>query len=130
MNIVALFGESQKGAFRTAYLCENITQLSEYVGEPPSAESRGLSLAIQTLLFQHAVLFFRVREEGFSVEDYLCGLNLLEREAALPKISALCLPGVGSTDILELSTSVCMLHKSILMITERDLYDYLTSIPS
>lgn len=124
---VALFGEAEKGEFRTAYLCQNLVQLLDFFGEPPP-DSQGLAFAIQALLFQRGVIFFRVHEEGFSVQDYLKGFELLENKEGIPGISALCLPGVGNKEIIEATTPICTTHRSCLIITEKDLYDYLTYI--
>lgn len=127
MYTIALFGESQKGAFQTAYLCKNLEQLSMYLGEPPSNDSQGLPFAIQALMHERSVVFFRVKEEGFSFQDYLSGLNFLVKKKDIPLISAICLPGVGNSQILEATTPVCDLHKSFLILNQKDLYDYLTS---
>lgn len=126
---VALFGEANRGEFRTAYYCKSLDQLSDLLGEPPSSESKGLYFAVQALLFQREVIYFRVHEEGFSIQDYLSGLNLLENKNALPHISALCLPGVGSEEIIEATSPICSLYKSFLILTEKDLYDFLTNRP-
>ncbi len=127
MHIIALFGEAQKGEYKTAYYCKSLVQLSDFLGEPPTKESQGLQFAIQALLYERGVVFFRVREEGFSANDYLFGLNFLENKGLFPDISALCLPGVGNAEIIEGTGPVCELHSSILIFTERDLYDYLTN---
>ncbi len=126
-HIVALFGEAEKGGFRTAHFCQNLVDLAHKLGEPPSRDSKGIELAVQAILYQRDVIFFRVHEEGFSIQDYLQGLQFLEDRKLTPRISAVCLPGVGSVEILEATTSVCTLHQSFLILTERDLYDYLTS---
>lgn len=127
MHTIALFGEAQKGEFQTAYFCKNLAQLSDFLGEPPTEECLGLQFAIQALLYEQGVIFFRVREEGFSANDYLFGLNFLINKDLFPSISALCLPGVGDATIIEETTPICEMHKSILIVTEKDLYDYLTS---
>lgn len=124
---IALFGESQKGEFHRAYYCSSLAQLSDMVGEPPSEEARGLHLAIQSILYQYPVIFFRVQEEGFSSSDYFRGLQLLEQKEKLPKIAAVCLPGVGNAEIIGATDPICLLHNSFLILTEKDLYDYLTS---
>lgn len=123
---VALFGEAEKGNFFQGYYCKSLADLSDSVGEPPSSESQGLYFAIQALLFQYQVLFFRVHEEGFSVNDYLKGLTLLERAENLPSLSALCMPGVGNSEIIQATTPICESHNSFLIITEKDFYDYFT----
>lgn len=127
MHTIALFGEAQKGEFETAYFCKTLAQLSDFLGEPPSKECLGLQFAIQALLFERGVVFFRVREEGYSAREYRFGLNFLVNKELFPSISAVCLPGVGDAEIIEETAPICALHKSILIVTERDLYDYLTS---
>lgn len=124
---VALFGEAQKGLFKTAYLCQDLADLAQYLGEPPSSEAQGLQFAVQTLLYNCPVIFFRVHEEGFSEEDYLFGLNFLKEKKKFPQITAVGLPGVGDRQIIQASEPICALHNSLLILTESDLYDYLTS---
>lgn len=125
-HTIALFGEAERGEFSKAYYCTKLEQLSDMFGEPPSQDAKGLQFAVQALLYHHHVIFFRVREEGFSIPDYLTGLHLLERKDHFPALSAICLPGVGSNEIIEASTSICTTYKTFLIITESDLYDYLT----
>lgn len=123
---IALFGEAGRGEFRTAYYCRTLDQLAEHLGEPPSADSKGLDFAIQALLYKRGVVYFRVHEEGFSIQDYLSGLNSLEKKELFPTISAICLPGVGSAEIIQATDPVCSIYQSFLILTEKDLYDYLT----
>ena len=123
---VALFGEAEKGEFQTAYYCETLAQLSDFFGEPPSGDCKGLPFAVQTLLYERGVVYFRVHEEGFSIHDYLSGLNFLENKEIFPDITAIGLPGVGNAEIIKATTPICDLHKSFLILNERDLYDYLT----
>ncbi|MFT4552975.1 MAG: hypothetical protein ACI9S8_001607 [Chlamydiales bacterium] len=123
---VALFGESEKGEYRTAYFCQTLTQLAENLGHPP-IESQGLHLAVQTLLFRRNLIFFRVKEEGFSVQDYLLGLRFLENNQFVSNLAAICLPGVGDADIIEATEPVCDAHSSFLICSESDLYDFLTA---
>lgn len=125
-HTIALFGEAEKGKYRTAYYCRSMAELAEHFGEPPSEEAKGLHFAIQALLYNRGVIFFRVHEEGFSSQDYLQGLNLLEKKDQIPRLSALCLPGVGSGEIIEATTPIISIHQSFLIFSESDLYDYLT----
>lgn len=122
---VALFGEAEKGNFQTAYFCQTLPQLLEYFGNPPP-ESLGLYFATQAILYERNLIFFRVKEEGYSYQDYLRGLELLEKQTLKPEIAAVCLPGVGSNEILDAMTPYCKSHRSILITTQGDLYDYLT----
>lgn len=125
--VVATFGEAEKGTSPPAGLCYTLADLVETFGNPPQ-ESLGLQFAIQALLYERAILFFRVQEEGFSVHDYLAGLRYLNNQTSFTHVSALCLPGVGDSQIIHASSQFCHQHNSLLIMTEADLYDYLTSI--
>lgn len=124
-HTIALFGEAEKGEFRYGYFCKNLVELSEHLGEPPSDESKGLAFAVQALLFNRGVIFFRVHEEGFSLQDYYNGFQLLEHKKETFPLSAICLPGVGNSEIIEATAPLCEVHRSFLILTEKDLYDYL-----
>lgn len=123
-NIV-LFGESEKGEFQKAYFLKNLTQLVDFLGNPPP-NSFGLYFAVQALLYQRNILFFRVREEGYSYPDYLEGLRVLESQEIIPEVAALCLPGVGDIQIIHAMIPYCKSHHSFILTSEYDLYDYLT----
>jgi len=123
-HIVALFGESEKGQFKKAYVLHELPQLIDLLGNPPG-ESEGLFFAIQALLYNREIIFFRVQEEGFSRSDYMLGFKHLE---TMPRINALCLPGVGDAEILEASRRLCEIQKSHIISTQKDLFDYLTSV--
>jgi hypothetical protein len=121
---MALFGEAEKGDFHTPYYCKNLPQLAHHLGNPPS-DSMGLYYAIQALMYERNVIFFRVKEEGFSVQDYFSGLRILEKEKLISEIAAIAIPGVGSHEIIEAVTPLCIVHKNIMIVSEPDLYDYL-----
>lgn len=123
---VALFGEAERGEFQTAYFCEELTQLDEYFGNPP-LESSGLFYAVQALLFKRKLIYIRVAEEGFSVQDYLKGFKLLEKQELIPHIDAICTPGVANQEIFNAIKPLCDLHHCILITNEADFYDYLTN---
>lgn len=123
---IAVFGEAEKGKFRTAYFCENLTQLDEYFGNPPP-QSKGLYYAVQALLFNRNLIFFRVPEEGYSTQDYLTGLKLLEEQRLITHVDAICTPGVGNDEIINAILPICNHYHGIMITTESDLYDYLTS---
>lgn len=127
VQTVALFGEAEKGHFSTAYLCQSLHELQDHFGNPPE-DSSGLHCAVQILLYQRQILFFRVRQEGFSREDYFHGLDLLSHESNMPNLSAICLPGVGDALIIEASGQVCSSHHGVLILQERDLFDYLSHL--
>ena len=125
---VFLFGEAEKGDYCTPHLCRSLPQLADTFGNPPE-ETLGLFFAIQTLLFNKDIVFFRVKEEGFSLTDYRKGLRLLQVKEAIPLLSAIYIPGIGDTELIQEVSDVCHIHKSLLVITQKDLYDYLTSLP-
>lgn len=123
---MALFGEAEKGDFHTAYYCRSLADLAEHMGQPPH-DSKGLYYAVQALLWQRELLFLRVQEEGYSVEDYLEGLRLLQSQKIITDLGAICLPGVGDGEIIDASVPLCDRFHSILIVTEADFYDYLTT---
>jgi len=121
---MVMFGEAERGEFRTAYYCKTLPELVQYLGNPPP-ESRGLHFAVQALLYERDLVFFRVKEEGFSSQDYFWGLHLLENQETISQIDAICIPGVGDAEIINALTPLCFIHHSILVLTEADLCDYL-----
>lgn len=124
---VFLFGEAEKGEFCTPLYCRNLVSLLERLGNPPQ-ESQGIYYAVQTLLYQRELVFFRVREEGFSADDYLCGMKLLKNQDIDYTFDAIYMPGVGNKEIIDAAIPICRDYKSLLVITEKDLYDYLTQV--
>lgn len=122
---VFLFGEAEKGEFCTPLFCHSLPQLAETLGNPPE-ESQGILYAVQAILYERELIFFRVKEEGFSIQDYQQGLKLLKNRAATFEIAAICMPGVGDVEILKATSPICHLHKSFLIVNEKDLYDFLT----
>ncbi len=121
---VAAFGEAEKGQYAYPYTVKNLSELVESLGNPPK-DSQGLLYAIQALLYERDLIFFRVEEEGFHIPSYVKGLKILENPK-VDHVDALCLPGVGDQEILEATKKVCRLYQSIMILTEKDLYDYLT----
>jgi hypothetical protein len=125
--VIALFGEAEKGSLDTAYFCKNLDELFEKLGEPPD-ETKGLFCAIQALLYGKPLLYFRVRSEGLSTEDYLSGLQLLREDSfSIIRLQALFLPGVGSKMVIDESCKLCLARKSLLIMNECDFFDYLIS---
>lgn len=124
-HTVALFGEAEHGEYRTAYYVKNVTQLADCFGHPPE-ESQGLHYAVQLLMYERGLIYFRVREEGYSLEDYLLGLSFLQNRQMVPELSAICCPGVGDVEVLEATEPLLDIHRGILITNEGDLYDYLT----
>lgn len=123
---IALFGESERGEAGVAYYCDSLPQLMDCLGNPPD-ESKGLHCAIQALLYNFSLIYFPVHVEGFSNEDYLQGIDLLNQKGIIRDIGAVCLPGVGNKLILNTVARVCEVHSNILITNQADLYDYLTA---
>lgn len=123
---IALFGEAEKGQFKTPYFLKEIPQLMDLLGNPPE-ESLGLFFAIQALLFQRELIYFRVEEEGFSLQDYISGLRYLEENRS-NQLHAICMPGVGDPEIIDFSHNALQIHNSFLITNEKDFYDYLSSV--
>lgn len=126
--IIALFGEAEKGSFKTFTHIKNLGQLCDTFGNPPE-ESFGIPLAIQTLLYQKELLFLRVQEEGFSLHEYIEGIKLLEKTTLTQNLSAICMPGVGNDDLINMTFKLCEKRGSLFITSPRDLYDYLTHKP-
>lgn len=122
---VVLFGEAEKGCFRTAYYMDSLPQLADHLGNPPP-ESVGLIYAVQVILYERNLIFFRVKEEGYSYQDYFHGLRVLEREGGELNLAAICLPGVGDGEIIDAVGSLCDSFNSLIIMNQPDLYDYLT----
>lgn len=124
-HTIFLFGEAEKGDFCAPKHCKSLTQLVETFGHPPK-ESKGILYAVQAILYERELIYFRVKEEGFSLHDYMRGLRMLSTPEIPLTLSAICMPGVGDASIIDASQAICQVHKSCLIIDEHDLYDYLT----
>ncbi len=124
---IFLFGEAEKGAFCTPLICHDLGQLVDSLGNPPE-ESLGILYAIQTLLYDRELIFFRVKQEGFSMYDYMQGIKFLKTKEFSTRLAAICMPGVGDSAIIEAVDPICKKHHSVLILTEKDLYDYLTQV--
>lgn len=124
-RVVAVFGESERGDFCRPYHCRTLDQLYDHFGHP-MPRTTGIHFAIQVLLHDFYLIFFRVKEEGYSHQDYFEGLWQLESHEAKARLSAIGIPGVGNGEVIESVSSICEDRKSILIMNESDLYDYLT----
>ncbi len=122
---IAVFGEAERGSFHNAFFCQNLGQLESNFGNPPQ-NSAGINLAIQALLYNRNLIFFRVKEEGFSSDDYIKGLYQLEKQHLFSNIKAIGMPGVGDKKVIGASEEFCNIYNSILMTSEADFYDFLT----
>ncbi|MCB1213240.1 MAG: hypothetical protein KDK40_02980, partial [Chlamydiia bacterium] len=107
------------------YSLFNLSELETTLGEPPP-DSRGLLFAIQVLLYNHHLLFFRVEEEGFSTSDYLLALHMLDQAFEKKSVEALAAPGVCGGPLMDEVHKICERRDLLLLTNEADLYDYLT----
>jgi hypothetical protein len=123
---VFLFGEAERGAMRSPIHLNSLPAILQQLGNPPP-DSIGIDYAIQTVLFKRELIFYRVREEGFSLSDYFDGVKLLYNSGNKLRLSAICLPGVGDAQIIEALGPICHKINSVLILNEKDLYDYLTN---
>lgn len=123
---VFLFGEAEKGAMCVPCSFHSLIQLMETFGQPPH-DTLGIYYAVQVLLYQHELIFFRVREEGLSLGDYMKGLKALKRKDFAKALAALCLPNVSDARLIEEAGDLCSSRHWFLITAERDLYDYLTA---
>ena len=122
---IFLFGAAEKGASCQPISLSSLEELLHQLGHPPG-ESEGIHYAIRALLFQYGLIYFRVAEEGFSYGDYMLGLKWLNKTPIRPHLSAICLPGIGDEEVIQKAASVCLHHQCLMIVSEKDLYDYLT----
>ncbi len=122
---IFLFGEAEKGSFCTPMFCHSLAELSDLFGNPPE-ESLGLFYAVQALLYERELIYFRVKEEGYSIPDYMKGLHFLQHGEVITNLAAICMPGVGNAEVIEATSALCNVSNSLLITNEKDLYDYLT----
>ncbi len=125
-STVFLFGEAEKGEFGIPFSCSSLSHLLASLGNPPN-ESQGIHFAVQALLYKKDLIFCRVKEEGFSRKDYIKGITQIKKRRLEPRLQAIFIPGVGDKKIIEATMNICSLSQSLLVLTEKDLYDYLTS---
>ena len=126
-KVIALLGESEMGRFHYPYFCNSLTQLATTLGNPPE-DSRGLDFAVQAIMYERDVIYFRVEEEGNSLEQYMKSIEILKDKNRVKKVNAICIPKVGDREIISNLDLICKMHKSIIIMSEKDLFDYLISI--
>ena len=121
-----VFGQAERGLLCHPVLCREILDLLYQFGHPPAMTS-GLFFAIQSITLQTPCVFFRVEEEGFSHADYLRGLNILKNHWKDVPIQAIGLPGVGDVNLIEKAECIFTKKRTLLLLNEKDLFDFLTS---
>lgn len=122
-----LFGEAEKGPFCTPILISSLAELSSTLGHPPE-DTMGIFYAVQALLYNRDLIFYRVKEEGFSTPDYMNGIRIINNHNIIRDIAAVCVPGVGNRQIIEAVDSVCLHRGTFLIASDKDLYDFLTEL--
>ena len=122
-KLIAIFGEAEKGLFKTPVLIKSLWELSNTFGNPPKS-SLAIPFAIQSLFYENHLLFFRVKEEGFSFEEYIEGIEILGSFTNDIPITAIYMPGVGDNSIIEKTMLICRKKGSIFITSFGDLYDY------
>lgn len=124
-STIVLFGESEKGQYQAGYLCHSLIDLCSSLGNCTN-QGNGIPLAIQLIMLNYSVLFFRVEEEGFNAEHYFFGANFLNKQKLIKNFTAIAIPGVGDNHIIEAFIPICHKYQSFLVLNEQDLYDLLT----
>lgn len=123
---ISIFGVAEKGEYYRHLHLQSLEELFTSLGQP-SEEGIGLELAIQALLYERSVLYYRVKDEGYENEAYEVGLKQLASEKTLSPVSALAIPGVGDPHILAQADQICKKEKSFLIMNQKDFYDYMTA---
>lgn len=124
-DLIALFGEAEKGSFQNGTLCSTLLELEAVYGQPP-AHAKGLLFAVQSLLFHYKLLFFRVEEEGFHTEGYLRGFKRLLESNLSQKLLGIGIPGTSDEIVLSAVEPLLIRHSPVLILTESDLYDLIS----
>ena len=122
---IFLFGAAERGELCTPLHLSSLEQVLDLLGNPPE-NTEGIRYAVQALLYQQNLIYFRVAEEGFSTEDYIQGLRILKQKNLQTSVTAIGMPGVGDEEIIQAAIPICHLYQSLLLVSEKDLYDYLT----
>ena len=125
-KVIAFLGESEMGRFHYPYFCYSLTQLATILGNPPE-DSRGLDFAVQAIMYERNVIYFRVEEEGYSTKDYMQSIDIIKDKNKVKRLDAICIPGVGDKEIIFQLGPICKSHNSIIITSEKDLFDYLLS---
>lgn len=124
--MIFIFGQAEKGVFcRPTYLRQPI-ELFQQFGHPPDT-SGGIPFALQTLMVSKPCIFYRVEEEGYSLNDYLRGLDILKSDWEHIKLEAIGIPGVGNSELIEKTERFCFKKRSLILLNEKDLFDFLTN---
>ena len=91
---------SRRGELCLPLYLTSLEQVLDFLGNPPE-NSEGIRYAVQALLYNHALIYFRVGEEGFSTEDYIHGLKFLKQRSLQTNLTAIGMPGVGDEELIK-----------------------------
>ncbi len=123
-HLISIFGLAEQGDLYRHIHLKSLQDLLLTLGQPGEG-SIAIELAVQALMHERPVLFYRVKEEGFEDEFYLRGLRDLKKQNLKTTLSAIALPGVGSRPVIDEAALICKKESSILIMNQQDLYDYL-----
>src|SRR3989344_8808919 len=116
---IAIFSNSSNGEFNKPYVFDNLENIFLSLGI--SKKNIGIDFAVNSIFKKNKIIFFRVKEEDVSTEDYFFGFDYLKNE--ILSLDAIFIPNVGSSHIIEASLKICNIFKSILIINQNDFYD-------
>lgn len=119
---VAVFGQASKGETSNVYTINSHQELFCKIGDAPEG-SKGIQYALEALDYGRRVYFIPVREEGCNSAEYYVALPRLFNLG----IDAVYIPGGGSFRLIE---DLLQKLKAVILISESDAYDYLTSLYS
>lgn|SRR3989338_4363988 len=122
-RVISIFGESEKGEYEKFYPIADLAEAFEILGSPPK-ETEALQFSLQILGASQPILFFRVKEEGFSFDSYAKGIELLKVNSGPFTIQALFMPGLSDPNLIEKAREACEKHQAVLLITDKDFQDY------
>lgn len=120
---VIVFGEASRGVWGQMSSCSELLDLYQIYGEPTEG-SLGLYWAIQALLKGKECLYWRVRQESLSLEDYHLGLNQLS-SLSLETWEGLFLPNMSESSVIEHAAAYCRQKQKLLLMDPLDLQDWL-----
>lgn len=122
--MIACFGQTSKGRFGQPYYLKNAKSILSILGKVPE-DTLGMPFALEMLKAHKDILFFRVAEEGLSLDDYLRGLQFLKKNCIQKRLLGIYLSGCFDKEVVSLAVRICNWHKSILLATQKEMIDYL-----
>lgn len=124
-HLISIFGVAEQGDMYRHIHIKSLQDMLLTLGHGVESGT-AIELAVQSLMYERAILFYRVKEEGYEEDAYLKGLTELKKKELKSPLSALALPGVGNQEIINEAVAICKKEGSLLIMNQKDLYDYLT----